>query len=60
VNAHEILSAQKPDVQLQPRDIVYVSERPWARAEEILDLAAQAFITSATVTITTERVEGLR
>lgn len=60
VNAHEVLSAQKPDVQLRPKDIVYVHERPWVRAEEILDLAAQAFITSATVTITTERVQGLR
>jgi protein involved in polysaccharide export with SLBB domain/capsular polysaccharide biosynthesis protein len=60
ISAHEVLSAQKPDVQLQPKDIVFVSERPWARVEEILDLAAQAFVTSATVTITTERVEGLR
>lgn len=60
VNAHEIIMAQKPDVQLQPKDIVYVSERPWARAEEILDLAAQAFVTSATVILTSERVEGLR
>ena len=60
INSHEVLSAQKPDVQLQPKDIVYVSERPWARAQEILDLAAQAFVTGAIVTVTTERVEGLR
>jgi protein involved in polysaccharide export with SLBB domain/capsular polysaccharide biosynthesis protein len=60
VNAADIFSAAKPDVRLQPRDIVYVSERPWARAEELLDLAAQAFVTSAVVTVTGERVEGIR
>jgi protein involved in polysaccharide export with SLBB domain/capsular polysaccharide biosynthesis protein len=60
INSHEVLSGLKPDVQLQPKDIVYVNERPWVRAEEILDLAAQAFVTGATVTFTTERVQGLR
>jgi protein involved in polysaccharide export with SLBB domain/capsular polysaccharide biosynthesis protein len=49
IDAKEVLGAQKPDVRLQPKDIVYVSERPWIRAEEILDAAASAFVTSAVV-----------
>ncbi len=49
VNAHDVLNAQSPDLKLQPKDIVYVSERPWIRAEELLDAAASAFVTSAVV-----------
>lgn len=60
IDAHEVLGARKSDVRLQPRDIVYVSERPWVRAEELLDLAAQAFVTAAVVTVTGERVQGIR
>lgn len=60
IDAHEVLGARKSDVRLQARDIVYVSERPWVRAEELLDLAAQAFVTAAVVTVTGERVQGIR
>ncbi len=60
IDANEVLGARKSDTRLQPRDIVYVSERPWIRAEELLDLAAQAFVTAAVVTVTGERVQGLR
>jgi len=35
---------------LQPGDLVYVSDRPWIRAEELLDQAASAFVESAVVT----------
>ena len=49
VNARDVLNALTPDIRLQPRDIVYVSERPWNRAEELLDAAATAFVTSAVV-----------
>ena len=60
VDANEVLNARRSDVRLQPRDIIYVSERPWVRAEELLDLAAQAFVTAAVVTVTGERVESIR
>jgi protein involved in polysaccharide export with SLBB domain/capsular polysaccharide biosynthesis protein len=56
VDAREVLSGQKPDVILQPRDIVFVSDRPWIYAEELLDAAANAFVTSAVVTWTGEKV----
>jgi protein involved in polysaccharide export with SLBB domain/capsular polysaccharide biosynthesis protein len=57
IDATLVLSAQKPDMRLEPRDIIYVSERPWIRAEELLDAAASAFVTSAVVTWTGEKVE---
>jgi protein involved in polysaccharide export with SLBB domain/capsular polysaccharide biosynthesis protein len=52
VDAADVLSAKTPDFKLQPRDIVYVSSRPWIRAEELLDTAATAFVESAVVTWT--------
>jgi protein involved in polysaccharide export with SLBB domain len=53
VDTKAILSAKAPDFKLQARDIVYVSQNPWIRAEEIIDTAATAFIqgfVNATVT----------
>jgi hypothetical protein len=38
------------DFRLQPRDIVYVSRRPWVRAEELADEAASSFIEGAITT----------
>ena len=52
VNANDVLSAKTADFQLQPKDIVYVGSRPWYKAEELLDLAASAFVQSAVVTKT--------
>jgi len=54
VNAHDVLSAKAADFKLQPKDIVYVSARPWIRIEELLDTAATAFVESAVVTWTGE------
>ncbi len=55
IDAKDVLSARTADMKLQPGDIVYVADRPWARAEELLDTAAQAFVQSAVVVW-----EGLR
>ncbi len=44
IDAPAILAGRIPDFRLQPRDIVYVNARPWIRVEELLDIAAQAFI----------------
>ena len=52
VNMADILAGKIPDFRLEPRDIVYVSDHPWARAEDIADMAATAFITTV-VTIWT-------
>ncbi|MEO8616369.1 MAG: polysaccharide biosynthesis/export family protein [Luteolibacter sp.] len=48
VNVKNILAAKETDFKLQPKDIVYVSERPWVVAEDILKSALSAFVTSAT------------
>jgi protein involved in polysaccharide export with SLBB domain len=48
VNVKNILAAKESDFKLQPKDIVYVAERPWIEAEDILKTALSAFVTSAT------------
>ena len=48
-NTTDILSAKALDVKLQPRDIVYVSRKPWYKAEELLELAITSFLRSAVV-----------
>lgn len=50
VNAAAILAGKAPDFRLQPKDIVYVSERPWVQVEELLDQAIRSFINGAVVT----------
>jgi protein involved in polysaccharide export with SLBB domain len=52
VDTKAILAGEQRDFRLEPKDIVYVSRRPWARAEEILDNATMAFVQSAVVTWT--------
>lgn len=44
INTADILGGKANDFRLEPRDIVYVADRPWARAEDLADLAATAFI----------------
>lgn len=44
VNVSDILAGRSQDFLLKPRDIVYVSNRPWYRVEDLTDLAATAFV----------------
>jgi len=50
VNVADILQGKTQDFRLQPKDIIYVAERPTAELEELTDLAIRAFVTSAAVT----------
>jgi protein involved in polysaccharide export with SLBB domain len=50
VDSGGVLDARFRDFKLQPRDIVYVSRRPWVKAEELLDEAATSFIQGAVTT----------
>ena len=46
VSVADILAGKTPDFRLEPRDIVYVSDHPWSRVEDLADMAATAFITT--------------
>lgn len=48
VNTDAILKGDAQDFPLEPKDIVYVSNRPWQRAEQIVDNAVSVFLESAT------------
>ena len=47
VNASRILKAKEHDFPLEPKDIVFVSERPWVRPGELLDIAIRTFVQAA-------------
>ena len=47
VNTNDVLKGHAKDFPLQPKDIVFVNQRPWLAAEEILDLAVSAFFQGA-------------
>jgi protein involved in polysaccharide export with SLBB domain/capsular polysaccharide biosynthesis protein len=56
VNAYGALEGKNTNLELQPGDVVYVSNRPWIRVEELLDRAASAFVESAVITWTSIHV----
>ncbi len=56
VDASDILKGKTGNFRLMPRDIIYVSEKPWQFAEDLLDQATQAFITSLVVTYTGDKI----
>lgn len=56
VNTSDILHGKIVNFQLKPRDIIYVSVKPWQYAEDLLDTCTQAFITSIVVNYTGEKV----
>lgn len=47
VNLDEILAGKQRDVRIEPHDIVYIADRPWAKAEELLESAVIAFTQAA-------------
>lgn len=49
INSHDVLAAREADERLEPGDILYVSRRPWVKAEELLDTATSAFIQAAVI-----------
>jgi protein involved in polysaccharide export with SLBB domain len=52
VDTNDILKGRAKDVILQPKDIVFVSTRPWKIAEDLLDSAVTVFIDSVITTWT--------
>jgi protein involved in polysaccharide export with SLBB domain len=59
VNTDEILRAVAKDFPLQPKDIVYVSRKPWAKAEELLEAASSDFVRAVVVTWTGKHVQPI-
>jgi protein involved in polysaccharide export with SLBB domain len=47
VNVNETLKGNAPAFRIQPKDIIFVSRRPWEKAEQILDRAVVTFMESA-------------
>ncbi|HVV73699.1 MAG TPA: SLBB domain-containing protein, partial [Verrucomicrobiae bacterium] len=56
VDTGAILGGRSQDFKLESKDIVYISQNPWVRAEEIIDAAATAFIQGMVVGTTTRKV----
>lgn len=48
VDVGAILAGKARDFLVEPKDIIYVADRPWARVEELLDMAIKAFVLTAT------------
>lgn len=56
VDAGAVLDARSKDFPLKSRDIVYVSRKPWSKAEDLLNAAITDFARSAIITWTGQNV----
>lgn len=59
ISVTKIIDAKAPDFKLEPRDIVYVSRKPWAFAEELTELAINEFLRAAVTAWTGENVNTI-
>jgi protein involved in polysaccharide export with SLBB domain len=50
IDTMAITAGRTPDFKLEPKDIVYVSHRPFWRVEDLLDQATTAFVQSVVTT----------
>lgn len=56
LDAAGVLTAKAADFKLEPRDIIYVSARPWIMVEEILERATTTFLNTMVVTWTGQNI----
>jgi protein involved in polysaccharide export with SLBB domain len=56
LDAGDVLAARTTDFKLEARDIIYVYRKPWARAEELLEIAITDFLDAAIITYTGQHV----
>ena len=47
VDMNDIMTARAKGFCLEPKDIVYIADRPWARAEELVNIAINSFLQGA-------------
>ena len=59
VNMGKTLRAVGKDFALQPKDIIYVARKPWAKAEELLEAASSDFVRAVAVSWTGKHIEPL-
>lgn len=59
VNVDDILAGRAIDFPVQPKDIIFVAQRPWIRVEELLDLAVSAYVQAATTSWTGQNIGPL-
>jgi polysaccharide export outer membrane protein len=57
VDVAAVLAGREPDFLLQPKDIVYVSRRPWRFAEELIDTAIGTFLQGMTTSWTSRNID---
>jgi protein involved in polysaccharide export with SLBB domain/uncharacterized protein involved in exopolysaccharide biosynthesis len=48
VNVGAILTGKEKDFLLKPKDIIYISEKPWQEGTDLLQMAINAFVQSMT------------
>ena len=59
VNVAAILTGKQKDFTLQPKDIIYVSDKPWQEAEDLLQMALSSFVQTMTATWTGDNIGPL-
>ncbi len=59
VNMGKTLRAVDKDFALQPKDIIYVARKPWAKAEELLEAASSDFVRAIAVSWTGKQIGPL-
>jgi protein involved in polysaccharide export with SLBB domain len=59
VNMGKALRAVDKDFALQPKDIIYVARKPWAKAEELLEAASSDFVRAIAVSWTGKQIGPL-
>jgi len=59
VNMGKTLRAVEKDFALQPKDIIYVARKPWAKAEELLEAASSDFVRAIAVSWTGKQIGPL-
>lgn len=57
VDVRAILAGKATNFLVQPKDIIFVAERPWIYAEELLDTAIRTFIQTATATWVNQNIQ---
>jgi len=59
LNASEVLTGKSLDFKLMPKDIIFVSHRPWIIVEDIVTLAVTDFLRAMVITYGGQRISTL-